>query len=149
MANFSNYYESGVLNYLFRTNTNNFVRPPALAVALCANIPAKTQTGTTIPEVANANGYARVFLGAPLNALFTECDTTNPAASGNISNVSAITFPAAAGGDWGWVSGVAITDSGVYGAGHLICWAALATPREIKSTDQYSFNIGTFTLYLG
>ena len=148
MANFSNYYESGILNYLFRSNTNNFVKPLNLSVALCTNIPVKTQTGATIPELPNANGYARANLGAPANSIFSEINTSNPASSGNIQNSNVISFPAATA-DQGMVSGVAICDSGVYGAGQVIVYAALATPRDIKSGDVYNFNASTLNLYLG
>ena len=132
MANFSNYAESGILNWLFRTNTNNYARPLNLSFALCTNVPVKTSTGASCYELPNANGYARVNLGAPANALFTDITVNGPGGSGYISNVSAISFPAATA-DWGMVSGIAVVDSGTYGTGNIIVYAALATPRDVKN----------------
>lgn len=148
MANFSNYAESGVLSWLFRSNTNNFARPNTLAIALCSGLPVKGNSGSTIPELPNANGYARINLGAPANGLFTEVNTSNPTSSGNITNVAAVTF-AAFTGDVGMISGVAIVDSGVYGVGNMISYAALQTPRDGKNRDVFVFNISDFQLFLG
>jgi hypothetical protein len=153
MANLSNYAESGLLNFLFRTNTNNFTKPATVAVALCSGIPAESCNGITIPELPNAAGYARVNLGAPANAIFTEVvqtfgDLTDSNGSGNISNAGAVVFPVATA-NWGMVSGVAIVDSGVFGTGQMLIYGALQTPRDVKSGDTFQFNIGDLNLYLG
>lgn len=146
MANFSNWAESGILNMLFRANTNGFTAPLNISIALTGPVPLETQNGATMNELPNAGSYARVNLGAPANASWTE--PSQVANSGNISNVSDITFPTATA-NWGWVSGVAIMNSGVYGLGEIICYGALATPREVLNGDTFKFSSTNLNLYLG
>lgn len=147
MPAFSNHFESGILNWIFRSNTNNFTRPDNLAVALCRHVPAETDHGGTIPEITNAGSYARVSLGAPSNSTWTEV-SQDASSSGTIDNVSAITFPVATA-DWGWASGMAIVTSGVYGAGQVVIFGALQTPKYIGSGDQFTFSIGNIDIFLG
>src|SRR3990167_5460417 len=111
MPALSNYAESGILNWLLRSNSNNFTAPNVVAVALCRNVPNESDNGSNIPEIANAGGYARVTLGAPANSVWTEV-SQDASSSGTFDNVSAITFPVATA-DWGWASGMAIVTSGV------------------------------------
>lgn len=139
MANFSNYSESGIIQHLFRTNT--FAKPLHLAVALTRIPPTDADTGTSIDEVPNSNGYARVNLGAPADALFTDI-SQDALGSGTISNLSAITFPQCTGGDWGWVSGVVITNSGVWGSGMNIVHGLLTPAKLVTVNDTFSFPIG-------
>lgn len=146
MANLSNYAESGLLNFWLRSNSNSFKAPLTIAIALCSGVPAKSCTGGNLPEIANAGGYARVNLGAPANSIFT--DWTQVSVSGNINNVSTITFPTATS-YWGWVSGVGILDSGTYGSGNLLLWASLSTPREILNGDTYTISSANLNIYLG
>ena len=147
MPAFSNYYESGILNWIFRSNTNNFTRPNVLAVALCRNVPLETDNGATIPEITNAGSYARVSLGAPANGTWTEV-SQDASSSGTMDNVSAITFPVATA-DWGWASGMAIVTSGVYGEGEVVMFGALPTPKLIGTGDQFTFSIGNIDIFLG
>jgi hypothetical protein len=145
----SNYLESGLLNFLFRGNSNNFARPLNISIALCSGVPEEGNHGGNIPEVANAGSYARVNLGGPTNSIFTEISQAFGAlSSGNIDNVGAITFPTATA-DWGYVSGVAIVDSGTYGAGQMLMYGRLATPRAVQTNDTVSFAIGAFDIYFG
>jgi hypothetical protein len=149
MAQMSNYLESGLLNYLFRSNTNNWSKPLTVAVALCTNVPAETQHGGTIPELANSNNYERYNLGAPANSIFTEITQAHGTlSSGLIDNAGTITFgPASA--DWGYVSGIAILDSGVHGAGNLLMYGALANPRDVKMNDTLTISAGALDIYFG
>ncbi len=142
-GSFSDYAESGVLSHLFRSDTLS--KPGTLAIALCANVPTDSDTGAlaTGHELANTGGYARQVL-APADANWTFTYTNG---SGTVANGSTITFPVATA-DWGWVSGVAICDSGVYGAGHYIAGGALAVPKLIGAGDQFKMNAGDLALYL-
>lgn len=146
MPAFSNFAESGILNWLFRSNSNNFLRPNVLAVALCRDIPSETQNGSNIPEIANAGAYARVTLGAPANSLFSEIvqDASN---SGTIENSSIVTFPTATA-DWGHVSGVVITNSGVYGTGEVLLHGALRTSRHVQSGDTFNIAAGDIDIFI-
>jgi hypothetical protein len=88
-------------------------------------------------------------VGAPANASWTEVSQAFGAlSSGNISNAATITFPTASA-DWGWVSGIAIVDSGVYAAGNVLMWGKLFSAREVKANDTVSFAIGALQLYVG
>lgn len=147
MPQFSNYAESGILNFLLRSNTNNFGRPATIAIALCSNVPDEAHHGGTIPELANANGYARQNLGAPTDSVWTE--VVQVATSGFMDNTGAITFGPATPGAWGWVSGIAILDSGVYGAGQVLMYGRLTTPKEVGVDDTFQFAIGSIDVYLG
>lgn len=142
MAFFSDYYESGVMAHLFQSLT--LPKPGTLAVALCGSPPVDSDTGAlTSKELANAGSYARQEL-APLNANWTFAYVNG---SGNITNASTITFPVATA-DWGWISGVAICDSGVYGAGKVVLGGALQVPKLIGNGDQFKMNPGDISLYL-
>ncbi len=147
MPALSNYAESGLLNWLFRSNSNNFSRPNVLAVALTRNVPNESDNGSNMNEIANAGSYARVSLGAPTNATWTEVNQ-DASSSGTLDNVSAITFPVATA-DWGWASGMAIVTSGVYGAGEILMFGALPTPKLIQVNDQFTFAIGNIDIFLG
>jgi hypothetical protein len=144
MPAMSDYLESGILHHIFRGQTFN--KPAAIAVALTTSVPAETQTGATIPEVANAGSYARVLVGAPGDATWNFI-VQSTGASGLVDNVSAVTFPTATA-NWGMVSGVAILDSGVYGAGNLLFHAALTTPRDVRTNDTFQFGAGDIDVYL-
>ena len=146
MANFSDYSESGVLNWMFRSNTNSFAAPATVAVALCSGIPSEGNWGATIPEIANAGSYARVDLGAPSNADWSEVSQVSD--SGGISNSADITFPTATA-NWGYVSGVALVTSAAYGGGQVLVWGALTTPRVVLNGDTFKFSAGQMNLYLG
>lgn len=146
MPQFSNYAESGILNFLFRANTNTFAAPSNVSIALCSNLPSETQGGNNIPELANAGSYARVNLGAPSNADWSE--VSQVAESGNITNSADAVFgPATA--DWGMASAIAIVDNATYGAGNLLMYGYLTTPRDIRSGDTFTISAGNLAIYLG
>lgn len=144
MPAISDYLESGILHHIFRGQT--FSKPATIAVALCSGVPVETNTGVTIPEIANAGGYARVNVGAPSDGTWNFI-VQSIGASGLVDNVSAVTFPVATA-NWGMVSGIAITDSGVYGAGNLLFHAALTTPRDVRTNDTFQFAAGDIDIFL-
>lgn len=145
MPALSNYAESGILNMLFRSNSNSFAAPSRLAIGLCSSVPTETSTGANCSELPFANGYGRKDLGAPSNATWTEV-IQDPSSSGYIENVSALQFgPATA--DWGFVSGVVICDSFGVGSGNVLMYGALPTPRDIKSGDIFQFSAGNIDIF--
>ena len=146
MPNLTNYAESGILNMLFRGNSNSFGAPTNISVALCRNVPLETDTGATLPELTFANGYGRVNLGAPANATWNEI-TQTAQSSGLIDNVAAVTFgPATA--NWGYVSGVAICTSFGVGSGNVLLVGALTTPRDVMNGDQFVLGAGDIDILL-
>lgn len=147
MAHLSNYAESGLLNWLFRANSNNFGRPATVAIALCGNVPHEGQNGLNIPEIPQGVGYSRANLGAPSNSIFSEVAQSTDG-SGYIQNSSQITFgPATA--DWGWVSGVAVLNSGVHGSGDMLMWAKVPSPRFVQTDDTIVYDAARFEIYFG
>lgn len=145
MSHMSDYLQSGLLVHFLRSDT--IAKPSEIGIALCRNVPVDTDTGATIPEVANSNNYARVNMGAPADGDWDAIVLNGPGGSGYTANTAQIAFNQATGGDWGWVSGVAILDSATYGAGRMLWGGPLATPREIRENDTFQFPAQSLKIY--
>lgn len=137
MPSLSQYSQSGLYNHFFRAAT--FSKPTTIAIALTTNVPRENDTGATISELANANGYARVT-NASGDAYWRHF------IPGSGDNLTEIAFPTATA-DWGYVSGVVILDSATHGAGNVLMHGSLPTPRDIKSGDVFRFSVGNFDVY--
>jgi len=169
MAALSDYLESGLLHHIFRGET--FSKPLNVAIALTSGVPSDANTGvshyqkggtydaTLLPELpsgdANGNdtGYRRLDLGVPAtagNGKWTYHADDHAAGSGLIKNTDSFLFDAGEGSaalvDWGWVSGIAIVDSGEYGTGNLLMHAALDNPRVIYAGDTVKFDVSTLQI---
>ena len=157
MASLSDYLESGLLHHVFRGQ--DFPKPLNVAVALCSGVPKDSDTGSTIPELPSGDsqnrntGYARVNLGKPSdegNSKWTYDIEDHNAGSGLIKNKVGFTFDEGAGSAalvvCGWVSGVAIVDSGEYGTGNLLMFAQLENPRIIYTGDTVKFDTSTLQI---
>lgn len=129
MANASDYLEQQIFNHIFRTDT--FSKPSTIAIGLCPSPPS--DSGYT--EVADANGYARIP-NVSGDALWSAHGTAGPG-----SNATELSFDTATG-DWGWVSGVIITDSNTHSGGNLLLHGALTTPKLVQNGDTFKFSIG-------
>jgi len=101
-----------------------------------------------------STNYSRVDLGDPAtlgNTRWSYSTEDNAAAvspefaSGIIRNDGQIVFNTALT-DWGWVSGIAITDHSTVGAGNLLMHAALTNPRVIYTGDNVKFDIDTLEI---
>jgi len=145
MAHFSNYAESGILNWIFRANSNTFARPAAMALALCSNVPTEAQNGSNIPELPNANGYAR-FTITQNNSNWTEVGQV--AGSGGMDNAAEFLF-ATINANVGHASGWALVDSATYGAGNVWLCGQFPNPRVIEAGDAPVIRVGALDLYLG
>lgn len=131
MGSFTDTYENLVLDKLFGSGAAVAgVIPGTIYACLFTVAPTDSTPGT---EVANANGYARV---AVANTAFTA------AAGGSNSNSADVTFPQATG-SWGTVVAMGWISSGTYGAGTLIAWCALTTPRAIADENTPYFPAGS------
>jgi len=133
MSQMTDFLEAMLLNGLLRTAA--FTKPSTVAVALCTGAPG--ETGTIANEVTNANGYARVDLGAPADA-----DWAAPGAGGLVDNAATITFPTCVTATWGTVSHVAITDSATHGAGNVLLYGTLDVSKVVGVGDVVKFNVG-------
>ena len=63
------------------------------------------------------------------------------AGSGFIKNCNTIYFGTALT-EWGWVSGIAICSSGVWGSGDLLMQSELDNPRYVFKGDSLKFDAG-------
>ena len=142
MAALSNYAESGILNLLLRGNTNSFAAPSNVSIALCSGVPVDSNTGSSIPELANAGNYSRVSLGSP-----SDGDWDYVTTAGATANTSTATFPTA-NANWGIVSGVAIVNNTTHGAGQVLFHGKLTTARTVLNGDTFKFNAGDIDITL-
>jgi hypothetical protein len=117
----SDWLEGQIRAHIFRTAT--FTKPTVLAFALCSSAPTDASTGATIPELANANGYARVTLN-PSDSNWTAASATD----GKTDNATAITFPAVTTSAWAAITHFAICDSATWGAGNVLFHGAITRP---------------------
>lgn len=153
MAALSDYLESGLLHHIFRGET--FEKPSGVCIALTSGEITDAMTGSTIPELPSGvdgadTGYRRKDLGDPSSVgdgtwSFTTTSDDDPkgGVSGVVGNSSSITFNTALT-DWGWVSGVAICDSGVNG--NLLMYAALGNARLVYMGDSVKFDTDTLQI---
>jgi len=159
MTALSDYLESGLLHHIFRGQS--FTPPGGISIALCSGIPKESDSGETIPELPDEidgtpTGYSRKWLGDP------KSDATTPgsrsgdvawshspddysAGSGVIKNRDTFMFNNAVQ-DWGWVSGIAICDSGQVGSGNLLMYAQLNNPRIIYQGDTVKFDTSSLQI---
>lgn len=80
--------------------------------------------------------------GVSVKSNYTDYD-----GNGFIRNKNQIIFDTAST-DWGWVSGIAILDSGVVGGGNLLMYAQLTNPRLIFRGDNIRFDINSLEISL-
>ena len=157
MTALSDYLESGLLHHIFRGQP--FAKPDGVSIALCSGVPSESDTGETIPELPSeidgvSTGYTRYNLGKP-------DDSTGGTASGDhywdydlndhnqgsglIKNRNTLLFDTAIV-DWGWVSGIAVCDSGQVGSGNMLMYAQLNNPRVIYQGDSVKFDSSTLQI---
>jgi hypothetical protein len=67
--------------------------------------------------------------------------------NGFIKNKNQIVFGTALT-EWGWVSGIAILDSGTYGQGNLLMYAQLSNPRYVYIGDNIRFDPNSLEISL-
>jgi hypothetical protein len=142
----SDYLESGLLHHIFMGSS--FPKPSKIAIALCSGVPVDSDTGETIPEIpsginGSGTGYSRIEIGDPAvngdtSWIYSQQD--HDYGSGVIKNSGSIVFEKALI-DWGWVSGIAITDSSDYGSGNLLMHSQLGNPRIIYKGDAVKFDV--------
>jgi hypothetical protein len=138
MAAMSDFLKVQIRKHLLRTGS--WTKPTVLAVALCTAATADSQTGATITEVANANGYARITIN-PLDANWDGADATG----GTSMNAADVNFGTASGA-WGTVTHFAICDSATWGDGNLLLHAPLAASKTVNGSDPVRFAAGDIDL---
>lgn len=134
----SDYAANNFLDLMFRNQV--FAAPTTRIVLTTATI-TDADTGVTITEVANANGYARVTVNLAGGA----SPAWNAAATGATDNANAITF-ATATGSWGTVVAAGATDNATHGAGNLLFYDNGVTDQAVSTDDVVEFAIGNFNV---
>lgn len=130
---------------MFRGGT--FSKPASLAIALATGTLDDTMTGNLGNlEVKNGAGYLRQVL-PPGNANWS-FTVDGQGSSGNVDNLSAITFPQCVNSGWGTVTHLAIMDSGGYGAGNMLFHGALNVSKTVTVGDTLSISAGNLDCYL-
>ena len=128
-----------------------------MAIALTSGVPVESgnaqnhTTGGFLQELPSGDpslgdtGYRRVNLGSPSDYGNGTWDFSNDeefsAGSGFIRNCNTIYFGTALT-EWGWISGIAICDSGVWGSGNLLMQSRLDNPRYVYKGDSLKFDPG-------
>jgi hypothetical protein len=135
MGSFSDYLELELLDHVFKVGS--YTQPTKICIALCKSTIADDDTGATLPtEVANSGAYAR-----------KQCNTWATASAGATYNNMAITFVEATA-NWGTVTDFAIVDSATYGAGNMLGYGKLTTPKKIGTGDTAKFATGDIDVSL-
>ena len=99
-----------------------YTAPSNVYAALCTAAPTVAGTLGTEPST-SGTAYARVAVPG---------SSFGSAASGAITNTSAITFPTATGSGWGTITHIMFTDSATVGAGNLL-WFSTVTSQAVPA----------------
>lgn len=132
MTELSNSAELLVLDWIL--TTGNPTRPAASALALDTTTITDADTGATISEPPDANGYDRQVV------------TWNAASGGSADNSSAETFGPNITSNWGTITDVAVVDNATYNAGNVVVFTPLDTSRTINVDDSLNFAAGSITV---
>lgn len=107
-----------------------------------ANSLSDTATGATANEVSTSGtAYARVQVANNSTNWPTATGTT----TGVKQNGVAITFVTATA-SWGTINQFALLDSATAGAGNILFWGDLTSPKTIGNGDTASFSAGALSI---
>jgi len=124
----TDYFEAGLLNQIFRGQS---ITLPSTGVFIGLTSDYPDEATPTANEL-SGNGYLRVHVPTG------NFDPPTVDGSGQlVSNNTAITFPTATG-NWGYASGVIISDS--LAGGNIFFKGGLTTPRDVLLGDTFRFN---------
>lgn len=135
----NNYYESGILAHLFRDNS--LAKPPVW-LALCTASISDTDTGGSISEVPEGNGYTR--LAASGNSVWS-VPAQDSNGSGYITNIVALSFGPSTSA-WGTVTHIALLDASGDGAGNIIAKSSLRESKSFGVSDIGTFSTGSIII---
>lgn len=133
----SDYLAEELLDHAFR---NQSYGEPSTYVALCSEVVADADTGSTISEPSGGS-YARVAVhvnGDP-------SPTWDVSSSGVVDNTHAIDF-ATASADWGTIVAVAIVDAS--SAGNLLFYANDMVDKDVGNGDTAQFAVGELDIQM-
>jgi hypothetical protein len=124
----SDYLEEKLINHVLR-NTAFTTPGTTIYVGLIQFYESHILEAGTLTQEVSGGDYARQQHSA----------WDDPSGSGATENTGVITFPTATA-DWGWISGVIVSDAAT--AGNVLLHGALTTPRDVVSGDVFKFNDG-------
>jgi hypothetical protein len=130
MSAMTNYFESGILNQVFR-GISLTLPSTGVYIGLTSDSPSESTPAANEFTTAQS-GYARVHVATG--------NWTAPTADDNghkVENNAAIDFPTA-DNNWGYASGVIITDA--LSGGNVLMKGDLTTPRNILDGDTFRFS---------
>lgn len=137
MSGLTNYLEDKIMNHVFGGTT--YDKPANWYVGLLTAAPSDSAGGTEVSGYA----YARQVCAF----------TVTGSGTAQAANTSAITFPTAAGGDWGTVGWIGIYDA--LSGGELVAFQDLqksdfstSTTKIINEGDIFKFNASTIKIQL-
>lgn len=120
-------------------------QPSALAASPLGS--PSTTTHSFVENFPSVTFYKPAGLGASGDYGSSDPGYTEYEGNGFIQNKGQITFGPALS-DWGWISGVVIADSGAYGKGNVLMFAALENPRLIYTGDSIKFDARSLEISL-
>ena len=133
MTAMSNYMEDKLINHIFRDTA--WSAESGLYVGLVGLYSAAELEAGTITKEISGNAYARVSVKG--NANWNVGPDGHP---GLTDNESAIEFTTSSGGDWGWVSGLFLSNAST--AGEVILYGALTAAKLVTDGDQFVIAAG-------
>ena len=120
----SNYLEDEILDHVLGEGARDFTSPANLYLALFTSNTG-LESGTLTNEVSETGtDYARQAI------------SFNAASSGAATSNGAIAF-ATATANYGTVTSIAIMDSSTHGAGNMLFYGDLTTPKVVNSGDTF------------
>jgi hypothetical protein len=136
MSAASNYLENKLLDHTLRYGTAPYTGVTTLYLALFNNTSGSAATnleaGTLTDETSTSGtAYARKAV-------------TFAAASSGTSATNATVATA----NWGTITHVAVMDGGTAGAGNVLFWGAVTTPKTIETGDTFQVSSGNLTISL-
>lgn len=141
MGSLSNYLENAILNHVFGGSgvAQQYSPPAHLYCALFTQLDTATSgDANLVTEVPILYGYNRSLIP-------NTKDSWTTASNGSLTNSIAISFSAAAGGNWGTVKGIGLYDA--ITGGNLLAWST-GVNKLIEDTDSVSINIGSMSIAL-
>ena len=117
----------------------------AVAADTSAGGAGVSQVYTFSKTFPNVTFYAPVSID--VSGSQTSSNYTTYEGNGFIKNAAQLVFNTALT-DWGWVSGVAIVDSSVYGSGNLLMYSQLENPRFVYTGDNIKFDSNSLEISL-
>lgn len=125
MANFSTYLETAILNHVFRNTA--YTAPTTVYVGLASSTAtdAEMEAGTLTNEITGYTGDRKaVTFSAPVDDAGAQKITNT--ANLDFENMPAVT-----------VKYAFVADSATKGAGNILAWAPLTTPRTVEAGDTF------------